>query len=339
MSQSKSTYGKGRLLAALVAVFTVAISSQGTAHALVTPLLSNLAVSSGLLYDSAVLGNGQNPTGALTFRLYGPSDPTCAGTPVFTTATKVTGNGYYESARYDPTVAGTYRWISVYGGDANNAPSAPTRCNDPSGQAIVGKRQPKLTAAPSTALPNSADTAVLANGMLPTGTLTFRLYGPDNTTCTGSPMFTSTKLVLGNGSYTSDPKTPTVPGRYRWLVSYSGDLSNVAQVTTCSDTNAFTQGARPAVTATPATVGRGGTVTVTWSNVSSPTSGDWVGLYKTGLLDLGLTTKWAYTKGTANGSLTLVFPWGTLPGTYEVRLMANGTTQRLATSAPIKLVW
>jgi hypothetical protein len=53
------------------------------------------------------------------------------------------------------------------------------------------------------------DTAHLSGGSSPTGTLTFRLYAPSDTTCTGDPIFTSTVGANGNGDYNSEPFKPT----------------------------------------------------------------------------------------------------------------------------------
>ena len=50
------------------------------------------------------------------------------------------------------------------------------------------------------------DTATLSGGVNPTGTITFTLFGPNNPTCTGPAIFTSTVPVnAGNGNYTSAP--------------------------------------------------------------------------------------------------------------------------------------
>ena len=70
------------------------------------------------------------------------------------------------------------------------------------------------------------DTADLEGGIAPTGTITFRLYGPSNTSCSGAGLFTSKVSVNGDGPYTSGPFTPTDAGTYRWVVSYSGDDNN-----------------------------------------------------------------------------------------------------------------
>jgi hypothetical protein len=49
------------------------------------------------IYDTAHLSGGAQPTGTLTFKLYGPNDANCAGPPVFTFTSVVIGNGDYRS--------------------------------------------------------------------------------------------------------------------------------------------------------------------------------------------------------------------------------------------------
>jgi hypothetical protein len=78
--------------------------------------------------DTAHLTGGNNPTGTITFRLYGPSDSTCTGSPVFSSSATVMGDGYYQSGSYVPTSIGTYRWVVKYSGDPNNNPAGPTGC-------------------------------------------------------------------------------------------------------------------------------------------------------------------------------------------------------------------
>ena len=81
------------------------------------------------------------------------------------------------------------------------------------------------------------DTASLSGGNSPTGTITFRVYGPDDATCSGTAVFTSTVTVSGNGNYTSGAFTPTAVGTYRWIASYSGDAKNTASSGACGDAN------------------------------------------------------------------------------------------------------
>jgi uncharacterized repeat protein (TIGR01451 family) len=75
--------------------------------------------------DTATISGGYNPTGTLTFNLYGPasghSPPDCSGTPVDTETVNVTGDGSYPTpAGATPAQAGTYWWTASYSGDANN---------------------------------------------------------------------------------------------------------------------------------------------------------------------------------------------------------------------------
>jgi len=96
-----------------------------------------------------------------------------------------------------------------------------------------------------------SDTATLTGGTAPTGTITFKLYGPNDAACGGAVIFTSTVAVNGNGSYSSANYTPTVPGTYRWVASYSGDNANSAATTLCTDpTEAVTANPTPTPTAT-----------------------------------------------------------------------------------------
>src|SRR5207248_5237408 len=63
------------------------------------------------------------------------------------------------------------------------------------------------------------------------------LFGPNNASCSGAPIFTSTKTVSGNGNYTSDPFTPTAFGTYNWVASYGGDANNNAAAGACGAAN------------------------------------------------------------------------------------------------------
>ena len=352
MKTPRTAHRTTRLLTVLsvsvVAIFGV--TGGGVAQAAANPTVTYQASASGFpagsaIYDSATLVNALTPTGWLTFKVFGPEDATCAGTPLLTTTTAVVANGYYESSRFTTNSAGTYRWTVFYGGDANNNATPPSACSDPAGQVTMARRVPVLNASPTWAPPSATDTAVLTGGSGPsgpTGSMTFKLYGPLNMTCAGLPIFTSVRTVAGNGSYPSGAFIPAVSGTYQWVVVYGGDANNVARSTTCSDTaNGFTAVVTPpaVVVALPASVLRGGTITASWSAIAAPTTGDWLGVYLVGTPDGGPVGAWIYTGGLKSGSTTLKFRWPTPPGLYEVRLMGNNTTQRLATSLPITLVW
>ncbi|MDR3385826.1 MAG: Ig-like domain-containing protein [Rudaea sp.] len=82
-----------------------------------------------------------------------------------------------------------------------------------------------------------SDAAVLSGGSSPTGTITFNAFGPNNVTCTGTPVFTSVVSVAGNGTYTSGSFTPTQTGTYNFVASYGGDLNNLATTDACGAAN------------------------------------------------------------------------------------------------------
>ncbi|PZR68193.1 MAG: hypothetical protein DLM66_09715, partial [Candidatus Dormiibacter spiritus] len=107
-----------------------------------------------------------------------------------------------------------------------------------------------------------SDTATLtppAGGPAPTGTVTFDVYGPNNGTCSGAPVFTSTNPVTGSGTAVSDPFAPTLAGTYRVIATYSGDANYAASASACADpAEAVT------VTAPPPTIGL--------TKVANPTS-------------------------------------------------------------------
>ncbi|MGH9279595.1 MAG: hypothetical protein ACRD12_16030, partial [Acidimicrobiales bacterium] len=229
-----------------------------------TPTLTSQASSGvplgGQVTDTATLANGNNPTGTITFTLYGPDDATCAGAAVFTNTKTVAGNGSVASDPFTPTAVGTYRWVAAYSGDAgNNAVTSP--CNAPNESVAVTSVTPgpSLTTQASRGVPvgnQIADVATLSNLNNPTGRLRFELFGPNNATCAGTPIFVSMIRVAGNGEYISTTFVPTQAGTYRWIASYFGDANNPALgPTACGDPNEAVVVSGP----TGSTGGTGGT--------------------------------------------------------------------------------
>ena len=73
---------------------------------------------------------------------------------------------------------------------------------------------------------------------VPGATVTFRLYPPSASTCTGTPEFTSTKPVTLSGTTataTSDAFTPTVSGVHHWVATYDGDANNLPRSGACGE--------------------------------------------------------------------------------------------------------
>ena len=86
-----------------------------------------LLTRSATIQDTATLTDGDNPTGTITFNLYGPDDADCSRPAVFTSSATVTGNGSYQSGAFQLTEPGIYRWVVQYSGDKNNEAAGPTR--------------------------------------------------------------------------------------------------------------------------------------------------------------------------------------------------------------------
>jgi hypothetical protein len=224
------------------------------AGATATPVLTGQASGSGFpvgvaIFDFVTLGQGLNPTGSITFRLFGPGDTTCARGPLTTTSVTVNGNGNYQSAAFPTVLAGTYRWVAAYSGDANNGPTS-TSCADAGAAVAVAKVSPALTAQATSGAGTTEDDVTLTNGSGPagpTGTITFTVFGPGNLVCSGPPVFTSVIAVNGNGSYRSDRFSPALSGTYQWIAVYNGDANNNPVYTLCSD------GAQAATVSAPTT--------------------------------------------------------------------------------------
>lgn len=86
-------------------------------------------------------GDGTAPW-TLRFDLYGPSDPTCSGTPVDTSTRPVYNSEHtYKSDTFTAAAAGTYRWKVTYSGDTNNQGVA-SNCGTPSSVVTSGGTPP-----------------------------------------------------------------------------------------------------------------------------------------------------------------------------------------------------
>jgi hypothetical protein len=117
---------------------------------------------------------------------------------------------------------------------SNGVKASPTMTTQATACCTPGSGSTFLIGAGTTAGGALADTATLSGGSAPTGTIRFGLFGPDNANCGGTAVFTSTKTVTGNSSYSSDPYTAVLGGTYRWVASYSGDPTNNPVVGTCN---------------------------------------------------------------------------------------------------------
>ena len=128
------------------------------------------------------------------------------------------------------------------GHDGDN--SVQSNQNTPLGNGCFTFNFPKLTsnASVDTTTGLVSDTAHLTGGNSPTGTITFKAYGPNDAGCNNPPVFTGTADVnLGNHDYAPTlPASGFVPsglGTYRWTLDYNGDKNNAAASSGCNAAN------------------------------------------------------------------------------------------------------
>ncbi len=193
---------------------------------------ANGVVGTDSTSDSATVSGGDHPSGSIQFSIKAPDGSTSmVGSPV-----TVNGDGTY-SAPSSVALAevGTYTWSASYSGDSLNNGAVDNGSNE---SVTSSQASPSIRTTPS---PSSGsvgdvlqDSAILAAGDHPTGTITFDLY--DNGTCTGPALHEETASVSGNGTYsTSQGYTSTKGITYYWVASYGGDSKNKSAAAGCAD--------------------------------------------------------------------------------------------------------
>jgi len=226
-----------------------------------------LSIGTGVVAvkDSAVVsvtGGTATPAGSVAFFLCKVDSPglcTSGGTSVGSVnlsgasypATVVSGTAYVTSV-------GRYCWRAVFSGDSANGipgssdssatecftvnpvtPTLPTTASDDVllGTAVTDSAALSGTATqPANPVINLTGTGGAAAG----GTITFKLYGPND--CTTLAYTSAAVAVSGDGTYnTPEPQfVPTQPGTYHWVAVYSGNSPNTNGVThnaDCTDAN------------------------------------------------------------------------------------------------------
>ncbi|HJV09829.1 MAG TPA: hypothetical protein VJ653_09105 [Acidimicrobiales bacterium] len=231
-------------------------------------------VGSTSVTDRATLTGGSNPSGTVTFRLFGDSSCTVEA---FTSTTGLTGSVAVSEA-FTPQRAGTYYWTARYNGDVANNP-ATSPCQAPDESVTIVKASPTLstTASPGNLVGASVrDVATLAGAFSPTGSVTFRLFS--DASC-AAEVFNSTNAVSGTTA-TSGWSTPPAAGTYQWTAVYAGDVNNNPATSPCGAPNEAVTLAPfepPAVTRTltgdvlgPVTVASGESVLVVDARLVGP---------------------------------------------------------------------
>jgi hypothetical protein len=211
----------------------------------VTPATIGLGSS---FADTATLASpaagAPTPTGTVTFSVFGPSDPTCSSAPVFTSTNPLNAAGTTAvSGTLTPVAAGRYRVIAVYGGDLSYE-STTSSCSDPAETVTVTKGNLALATAVSQATitlgSSFTDHATLGEAPpgepAPTGTVTFDVYGPNDTMCSDGPVASSADSLDPTGTTAeSTAFTAADAGTYRVVATYGGDANYTATSSSCTD--------------------------------------------------------------------------------------------------------
>ncbi len=184
---------------------------------------------------------------------------------------------------------------------------------------------PSVVTTPAVAAPGGTSTITWNNVASPTAADWIGLYA------SGSADAQFVTKVFTNGR-SGDSMTTTLPANLA-AGTYEFRLFSNNTMTRLAVGNPFSVGAVPTVTASPLATATGGTMTIAWSGVASPTPTDWVALVPINDLDTSYVA-WRYTTGTAAGSVTLSLA-GVPSGCYEVRLFAHDTMQRMAVSGTV----
>jgi hypothetical protein len=193
-----------------------------------------------------------------------------------------------------------------------------------------------------------SDTATLSGAANPTGTITFKAYGPfdiastaSGDTCvdsgtTANLAFTSgTQSLTGpdsGGKYSATASfVPASAGRYEWVASYGGDPNNGASATKCGDANEAslvmeTPGVSTTLSTSSANVGDKvhDEATLSWSSSFKPSGTVTYTVYSDETCSTEATTGAGKQISAQPGAVT-VSSDGSVPKSPEVTFQQSGT--------------
>jgi hypothetical protein len=211
------------------------------------------SLSTGASPGSTEIGNvvsvggsvsgGYQVGGDITLRLFGPDDGGCGSVRETHRAT-IASDGSFATP-FTPTEVGTWRVTADYPGDILNTP-AWVGCGQVAFQATKATPFVVAAATPTSAEPGTRLQAMtlVGGGYGPTGRISFRLYGPDDPTCSGIPAQIEEAVVTGSSAATTTGFVVQTVGTWRWTATYLGDTRNNTTASSCD-------GAQVAVVAKP----------------------------------------------------------------------------------------
>jgi uncharacterized repeat protein (TIGR01451 family) len=230
--------------------------------------------------DTATLsGVNDNATGEVTFDLYytglttEPTVNSCTEDNLVAAGIPATGSvhgpGDYTTGAYGVSQAGYYVWVAHYSGDENGNRAVDAPCDAANETSYVQPLQPGITTVaqvvdqqlPGIELYDTAKVSPVTGDLdVTVANVDFYLYGPGDTGCTGTPVFTSLDRPVTvkpdgqNGFYAEATSQHYVAagqaGTYRWVAQFDGDGDNKSVDGVCNATNENTSvdKAQPTVT-------------------------------------------------------------------------------------------
>jgi hypothetical protein len=182
----------------------------------------NYAATTGTPFvDTAVLsGATSNAQGTVTYTLFSGVYP--SGSPVGSSQVSVTNGIVPNSSSFTVNTAGSYYFVAIYSGDADNNPAV--------GEAepfVVGANLMLTTTPPSNTIAGTPffDQAILSGVTNDAGgTVTYMLY--NGTYPAGAAVGTSTVTVSNGVVPNSAAFTVNSAGPYYFIAQYSGDDNN-----------------------------------------------------------------------------------------------------------------
>ncbi|MFJ5552679.1 hypothetical protein [Streptomyces sp. NPDC093225] len=206
---------------------------QKTRPSIATDLSADTITLGQSAFDSATLSDATSDAGGtVTYTVY--TDNLCTLNPR-DAGTKTVVNGVVpNSDSLQFNTVGTFYWQAVYSGDAKNMSAQSPCLTEP----LVVDKAPATVATAQEFFPQDSATVSATAGGTPTGTVTFRLYGPNDTTCSLPPVHEELNVPLVGGSAATNNTNfsidATNDGEYHWRVLYSGDANHNPATSPCS---------------------------------------------------------------------------------------------------------
>lgn len=199
----------------------LSLDAQGNPNAAwlfqVTSSLTTASNSSVVLVNGAAPCNNNNVTWQVGSSATVGTGTSFVGNILANTSITLDAGANSTGALYAHTGAVTTDTNNVSTCAGGGGKSGPTIATTPSGATSVGG--------------SISDTARLTGGTSPTGSVTFLLYAPGDTTCS-TPVATRTVPLSGNTA-SSGPVGVSTAGIYSWVATYHGDAANSATTSPC----------------------------------------------------------------------------------------------------------